>query len=62
VLLLEGLMTDWGVHRLDMVLVGIEATVLMSVVPMAEKLAFLNDAAETPDTLTTVYDFGFIWE
>jgi hypothetical protein len=55
-------MTDWGVHRLDMVLVGIKATVLMSVVPMAEKLAFLNDAAETPDTLTTVYDFGFIWE
>jgi predicted dehydrogenase len=60
-----GLMTDWGVHMLDMVLAGMNATVPKSVVAIGGKLAFPNDAAETPDTLTTVYDFGnfsFIWE
>jgi len=60
-----GLMTDWGVHMLDMVLAGMDATAPKSVVAIGGKLAFPNDAAETPDTLTTVYDFGdfsFIWE
>jgi predicted dehydrogenase len=60
-----GLMTDWGVHMLDMVLAGMNATAPISVVAIGGKLAFPNDAAETPDTLTTVYDFGdfsFIWE
>ncbi len=60
-----GLMTDWGVHMLDMVLAGMNATAPKSVVAIGGKLAFPNDAAETPDTLTTVYDFGdfsFIWE
>ena len=58
-------MTDWGVHMLDMVLAGMDATAPKSVVAIGGKLAFPNDAAETPDTLTTVYDFGdfsFIWE
>jgi predicted dehydrogenase len=60
-----GLMTDWGVHMLDMVLLGMNATAPKSVVAIGGKIAFPNDAAETPDTLTTVYDFGnfsFIWE
>lgn len=60
-----GLMTDWGVHMIDMVLAGMKASVPKSVVAIGGKLAFPNDAAETPDTLTTVYDFGnfsFIWE
>ncbi len=60
-----GLMTDWGVHMLDMVLAGMNATAPKSVVAIGGKLAFPNNAAETPDTLTTVYDFGdfsLIWE
>ncbi len=60
-----GLMTDWGVHMIDMVLAGMNATAPRSVVAIGGKLAFPKDAAETPDTLTTVYDFGdfsFIWE
>jgi predicted dehydrogenase len=60
-----GLMTDWGVHMLDMVLLGMNATAPQSVVAIGGKIAFPNNAAETPDTLTTVYDFGdfsFIWE
>ncbi len=60
-----GLMTDWGVHMLDMVLLGMNVTAPKSVVAIGGKLAFPNNAAETPDTLTTVYDFGgfsLIWE
>lgn len=60
-----GLMTDWGVHMIDMVLAGMQVTSPRSAVAIGGKLAFPNDAAETPDTLTTVYDFGsfsFIWE
>ncbi len=60
-----GLMTDWGVHMIDMVLAGMKVKAPLSVVSIGGKLAFPQDAAETPDTLTAVYDFGdfsFIWE
>lgn len=60
-----GLMTDWGVHMIDMVLEGMKASAPKSVVAIGGKLAFPDDASETPDTLTTVYDFGnfnLIWE
>ncbi len=60
-----GLMTDWGVHMIDMVLAGMKVTDPVSVTAIGGKLAFPENAAETPDTLTTVYDFGhfsFIWE
>ena len=60
-----GLMTDWGVHMIDMVLAGMNASAPKSVVAIGGKLGFPEDAAETPDTLTTVYDFGdfsLIWE
>jgi predicted dehydrogenase len=60
-----GLMTDWGVHMIDMVLAGMKTTAPKSVVAIGGKLAFPDNASETPDTLTTVYDFGdfsFIWE
>ncbi|MCK5442048.1 MAG: Gfo/Idh/MocA family oxidoreductase [Maribacter sp.] len=60
-----GLMTDWGVHMLDMVLKGMNATAPKSVAAIGGKMAFPNNAAETPDTLTTIYDFGdfsFVWE
>jgi len=60
-----GLMTDWGVHMLDMVLAGMEVSYPRSVMAIGGKLAFPDNAAETPDTLTTVYDFGdfsLVWE
>ena len=60
-----GLMTDWGVHMIDMVLAGMQVSAPKSVVAIGGKLAFPNNAAETPDTLTTVYEFdgfSFIWE
>ncbi len=60
-----GLLTDWGVHMLDMVLDGMKVSNPNSVMAMGGKLAFPDNAAETPDTLTTVYDFGdfsLVWE
>ena len=60
-----GLMTDWGVHMLDMVLAGMNVKAPKSVMAIGGKFAFPSDAAETPDTLTTVYDFGdfnLVWE
>ncbi|QNL50741.1 Gfo/Idh/MocA family oxidoreductase [Olivibacter sp. SDN3] len=60
-----GLMTDWGVHMLDYALIGMKATTPKSVMAAGGKFAYPDDAAETPDTLTTVYefdDFNIQWE
>ena len=60
-----GLMTDWGVHLIDIVLYGMNATAPHSVVASGGKFAYPNDAEETPDTLQAIYEFdGFsmIWE
>lgn len=60
-----GLMTDWGVHMLDFALVGMNATTPKSVMASGGKFAYPDDAAETPDTLTAVYefdDFTVQWE
>lgn len=55
-----GLMTDWGVHMLDYALLGMKATKPISIMASGGKFAYPQDAAETPDTLTTVYEFeGF---
>lgn len=55
-----GLMTDWGVHLLDYALLGMKATDPRSIMAAGGKFAYPDDAAETPDTLTTVYEFeGF---
>jgi predicted dehydrogenase len=55
-----GLMTDWGVHLLDYALLGMKATDPQSIMAGGGKFAYPDDAAETPDTLTTVYQFdGF---
>jgi predicted dehydrogenase len=55
-----GLMTDWGVHLLDYALLGMKAENPTSVMAAGGKFAYPDDAAETPDTLTTVYQFdGF---
>jgi predicted dehydrogenase len=60
-----GLMTDWGVHMIDMVLAGMQVTVAHSVAVSGGKYGYPDSAAETPDTLQAVYDFGdfsMLWE
>lgn len=52
-----GLMTDWGVHLIDMVLMGMKAGVPKSVMASGGKYVFPNDARETPDIQTALYDF-----
>jgi predicted dehydrogenase len=60
-----GLMTDWGVHLIDMVLYGMKAAGPKSVVSMGGKFAYPTGAMETPDTQQAIYefdDFSMIWE
>jgi predicted dehydrogenase len=60
-----GLMTDWGVHMIDMVLAGMNVTLPNSVAVTGGKYGYPDSAAETPDTLQAVYDFGgfsMVWE
>lgn len=60
-----GLMTDWGVHLLDYGLLGMKATTPKTIVALGGKFAYPELAEETPDTLTTMYEFdGFnlIWD
>ncbi len=60
-----GLMTDWGVHLLDFALFGMDQYVPKSVVAAGGKMAYPDDMAETPDTLSTVYEFdgwNLVWE
>lgn len=60
-----GLMTDWGVHMLDYALLGMKVSDPKAVMAAGGKLAYPDDAAETPDTLTTVFefdDFNIQWE
>ncbi|SER45776.1 Gfo/Idh/MocA family protein [Pedobacter rhizosphaerae] len=55
-----GLMTDWGVHMIDYALLGMKASAPKSIVASGGKFAYPDDASETPDTLTTIYEFeGF---
>ncbi|GAB3011749.1 Gfo/Idh/MocA family oxidoreductase [Niabella terrae] len=53
-----GLMTDWGVHLIDMVLMGMKAGIPKSVMATGGKYVFPGDARETPDIQTALYDFG----
>ena len=60
-----GLMTDWGVHMLDFALIGMKVANPVSITASGGKFAYPDDAAETPDTLTTVFqfeDFNLQWE
>ena len=60
-----GLMTDWGVHLIDYALYGMKAGRPKSVMALGGKFAYPDDAAETPDTLQTVFeydDFSILWE
>ena len=60
-----GLMTDWGVHLIDIVLYGMDVTAPRSIIASGGKFAYPDDAEETPDTLQAIYeyeDFTMIWE
>lgn len=60
-----GLMTDWGVHLLDYALFGMKADVPKTVMALGGKFAYPELAQETPDTLTTLYEFdtfNLVWD
>ena len=55
-----GMMTDWGVHVLDIARMGMGEPMPKSVVALGDKYQ-IKDNRETPDTLTAVYEFpGFL--
>ena len=60
-----GLMTDWGVHLLDFAILGMKASHPKSIVGLGGKFAYPELAQETPDTLTTLYEFdnfNLVWD
>ena len=60
-----GLMTDWGVHEIDIALYAMQAKAPVSVMATGGKLAYPDDPAETPDTLQAVFqydNFSMLWE
>jgi predicted dehydrogenase len=60
-----GLMTDWGVHLLDYGLLGMNSPIPKSVSALGGRFAYPDLYEETPDTLTTLYEFdGFnlVWD
>lgn len=60
-----GLMTDWGVHEIDIALIAMKAGRPLSVSASGGKFAYPDDASETPDTLQAIFqypDFNMLWE
>jgi len=60
-----GLMTDWGVHLIDYGLLGMKSPIPKSVSALGGRFAYPDLLEETPDTLTTLYEFdGFnmVWD
>lgn len=60
-----GLMTDWGVHLLDYALIGMKAELPISIAAVGGKFAYPDLYEETPDTLTTLYEFdkfNMVWD
>lgn len=60
-----GLMTDWGVHLLDYALIGMKADLPISIAALGGKFAYPDLYEETPDTLTTLYEFdkfNMVWD
>ncbi|MGH9751856.1 MAG: Gfo/Idh/MocA family protein [Blastocatellia bacterium] len=55
-----GMMTDWGVHHIDIVQMAMRVDAPSAITAMGGKLA-LNDNRETPDTLMVTYEYpGFV--
>jgi predicted dehydrogenase len=60
-----GLMTDWGVHLLDYGLLGMKADVPKSISALGGRFAYPDLYEETPDTLTSLYEFdkfNLVWD
>ena len=60
-----GLMTDWGVHEIDIALWVMDAKAPRSVMASGGKVGYPDDASETPDTLQAVFEydgFNMLWE
>src|SRR5215470_10638666 len=51
-----GMMTDWGVHHLDIVQMAMQVNAPAAITAMGGKLA-LKDNRETPDTLMVTYEY-----
>jgi predicted dehydrogenase len=51
-----GMMTDWGVHHLDIVQMAMQVDAPAAITAMGGKLA-LKDNRETPDTLMVTYEY-----
>jgi predicted dehydrogenase len=59
-----GLMTDWGVHLINMMLMGMGPDAPKSAYSCGGKFV-LDDNSETPDSQVTLYEFPnytLIWE
>ena len=50
-----GLMTDWGVHEIDIALWGMKAKDPISIMAFGGKYGYPNQDTETPDTLQAIY-------
>ena len=50
-------MTDWGVHLLDYGLLGMKSPTPKSIAALGGRFAYPDLYEETPDTLTTLYEF-----
>ena len=60
-----GLMTDWGVHLLDIALWGMKAGTPKRIISSGGNFAYPNSAMETPDTQQAIFefnDFTMTWE
>ncbi|WGQ09957.1 Gfo/Idh/MocA family oxidoreductase [Pedobacter gandavensis] len=60
-----GLMTDWGVHLIDYGLLGMGSPVPKSISALGGRFAYPDLYEETPDTLTTLYEFdqfNMVWD
>ncbi|MEM8486552.1 MAG: Gfo/Idh/MocA family oxidoreductase [Bacteroidota bacterium] len=60
-----GMQVDWGVHEIDIALQIMQATAPKSITASGGKLAYPDDASETPDTLQSVFEydnFNLLWE
>jgi len=60
-----GLMTDWGVHLLDYGLIGMKFPIPKTIAALGSRFAYPDLYEETPDTLTTLYEFdnfNMVWD